>query len=98
MMMMMPTFAVTTAHAFVLTVSHDCCSANPRSLQRHFAADSLRIHQIASCGCTPLEIFHLISGLYSSPNITSSISHKSDKSRCIGKALRSAPSASAPNP
>jgi hypothetical protein len=28
-MMMVPAFAVTTAHTFVLTVSHVCCSANP---------------------------------------------------------------------
>jgi hypothetical protein len=28
-MMVMPAFAVTTAHTFVLTVSHVCCSADP---------------------------------------------------------------------
>jgi hypothetical protein len=37
-----------------------------------FAADSLQVHQIPSRGCTPLEISTLISGLYSSPNVTSS--------------------------
>jgi hypothetical protein len=58
-MMMMPTLAVATAHTFVLTVSHGLLFRQPpftaTTLCRRF---SLRIHQIASRGCGPLEIIH----------------------------------------
>jgi len=35
MMMMMTTFAITTAHAFVLTVSHDSMFQQHRYMRRH---------------------------------------------------------------
>jgi hypothetical protein len=67
---MMPTLAVATAHAFVLTVSHDCCSTNPRLLQRHFCRRFSPIHQIPSCGGAPRDVVLLIFGLNSNPNVT----------------------------
>jgi hypothetical protein len=69
MMMMMATFAVATAHAFVLTVSHGLLSANPPiSPQRHRCRRFFPIHHIASGGRAPLEIFVSFSALESSPN------------------------------
>ena len=50
-----------------------------------FAADSHRVHQIPSRGCTPLEISHLnFRSLFQSQR------HEFDKSHCISKSLRSA--------
>jgi hypothetical protein len=42
--LMMPTFAVATAHALVLTVSHDLLFRNPRSSQRHLCRRFSPIH------------------------------------------------------
>jgi hypothetical protein len=44
MMMMVPTFAVTTAHPFVLTVSHGLLFRQPLFLQRHACRRFFSIH------------------------------------------------------
>ena len=57
LVMMMPTFAIASAHAFVLTVSHVCCSTNPvmcggtdaaASIHRFQSPTATRIHPSAA--------------------------------------------------
>jgi hypothetical protein len=53
-----------------------------------FAAGSLRVHQIPSRGCTPLEISTVISDLYSSSNVTSSINRTASANLFVARAKR----------
>ena len=70
--LMMPTFAVATAHALVLTVSHGLLFRQPPLLQRHLCRRFSPIHHIPitlpSRGQPPLEISVSFPALESSHN------------------------------
>jgi hypothetical protein len=71
--LMMPTFAVATAHALVLTVSHGLLFRQPPLLQRHLCRRFSPIHHhipitLPSGGQPPLEISVSFPALESSPN------------------------------
>ena len=72
--MVMPTFAVATAHAFVLTVSHGLLFRQPPFTATAplppILFEFIRFHRAAA---RRSKLSTLISGLYSSPDITSSI-------------------------
>jgi hypothetical protein len=51
-----------------------------------FAADSLRVHQIPSRGCTPLEIFHLNFRSLFQSNVTSSINRTASANLFVARA------------
>jgi hypothetical protein len=85
--MMMPTLTVATAHAFVLTVSHDLLFRQPpftattllpplpSNLTRFASSPNFQFHQLSSCGDAPRDVVLVISDLDSSPGATCSESH-----------------------
>jgi hypothetical protein len=86
-MMMMPTLAVATAHAFVLTVSHGLLFRQPP-----FTATALlppilsKFTRFRRAAARRSRFSTLISGLYSGPNVTSSINRTASANLFVARA------------